>query len=945
MNALLLATSLVFGLTLPEGLDGDDHVGFEGDVTFVGAVVPEELTFGDTASITLWFTAASPLPPDVWNFLHVESRESACRLVLDRAPGAPEGGLIRHAVELAIPAEGPCASPQRLEVYTGLYRRGGGGRLAVLDPAARADRVHAASITLVADAPNRDVVSVAPSAMARDAVFSALRPWRGWIFGLLAAALLAFLLRWFLARRRRDLPAPTPDLAWLPAAPRRRRLAFLGLSAIVVVPLLLSVFAAFDFIKDDAYISFRYAQNVVAGEGLVFNAGERLEGITNFLWTLLMVPFEALGLDLFQVSEVLGIALCLGLLFYMARIAAHLGGAGKDLAWLWGAAFIATSSSMGLWSTSGMEQALAMFLPVAAAWLLWRTWNDPDPAPKRKNDGLKSGVLMGLGCMTRPEVHLIGFFVGLPMVIRVIKARRLDRTTALWFAGLLAVTVPFHLFRLAYYGSLVPNTFYVKTSDSAMVLDTGLVKLRELLDFNATGVIAMLIPFAFMTRRFLTEKLVMFAVAAAFFAYIVKVGADEMHWHRLYLPALPFLVMLAALGLRDLAEVVARHLGGPRARLAVFTAAWLAVIVVGVSNFAFTYREMSGFNGRGDLSGNFHPDMGKFLTRHDRPGALVAFQDMGSTPYHAPDIAFLDFIGLVDGTVARARYDYGLHAFIATESQKNKAKYDADMRAYYDRRNPEWAILTTYIPETAMGRVSEAFARDPGPAALTPYIAQNGYQFGIYNADFKRRYVHVRTWPRSAGYYLSLFRRADLWAQTPGEVVLDAPPADLTGPTARLGSGLELLGAHVEPTATRKHELFVTTWWRLPGPLAPDLYFFHHVERDGFRLPYDALPGDWMYPADRWQAGQILENRVLVQLPPEMRAGDYQVFVGAYLRGTGERLPILDGPNDGANRLPLGPVEITELVPPFDHLIKPTRPDEQRRHPERIIEHGRVPGT
>ncbi|MCX7840525.1 MAG: hypothetical protein N2559_13895, partial [Anaerolineae bacterium] len=43
---------------------------------------------------------------------------------------------------------------------------------------------------------------------------------------------------------------------------------------------------------DDAYISFRYAQNALRGHGLVFNPGERVEGFTNFLWTALMIPLE-----------------------------------------------------------------------------------------------------------------------------------------------------------------------------------------------------------------------------------------------------------------------------------------------------------------------------------------------------------------------------------------------------------------------------------------------------------------------------------------------------------------------------------------------------------------------------------------------------------------------------------------------------------------------------
>lgn len=50
---------------------------------------------------------------------------------------------------------------------------------------------------------------------------------------------------------------------------------------------------------DDAFISFRYADNLVRGLGLVFNAGERVEGFTNLLWTL----WAALGLRLGMSAE------------------------------------------------------------------------------------------------------------------------------------------------------------------------------------------------------------------------------------------------------------------------------------------------------------------------------------------------------------------------------------------------------------------------------------------------------------------------------------------------------------------------------------------------------------------------------------------------------------------------------------------------------------------
>ena len=42
------------------------------------------------------------------------------------------------------------------------------------------------------------------------------------------------------------------------------------------------------FFYDDAFITFRYAANLAHGHGLVFNPGERVEGYSNFLWTVLL---------------------------------------------------------------------------------------------------------------------------------------------------------------------------------------------------------------------------------------------------------------------------------------------------------------------------------------------------------------------------------------------------------------------------------------------------------------------------------------------------------------------------------------------------------------------------------------------------------------------------------------------------------------------------------
>lgn len=947
MTPLVIAFALAVS-ALPDGLSVDDRIVLEDGLTYVGTSVPKAVPQGSDLRIELFFAANKPLPADTWSFIHLEAHGTQCRAVHDRTPPAPVDGVIQHVAVVRIPDTPDCVGAT-LNLYTGLYDRKTGRRVGVLEPPSLDDRILAAQIkVLPAGSAVEPASAIPPSDMSGAEFWARIAPWTGWLIGLGICVLFAWLVRRF-------APRDVPELA--PPAIANRRIRTLVWGLILGVPMLLTFLAALDFIKDDAYISFRYAHNVIAGHGLVFNPGEYVEGITNFLWTVLMIPFEAMGWDLFIVSEWIGLGLTAAMLLLLTRLTLtftpSLGALPtRWMAILWAGLWLGTSSSLGLWSHSGMEQALAMFLPLIAAHLLW---SNPEvegstdsgrhrPTHKR---ALASGLLMGLGCATRPELHLVGFLIGLPLVIDVVRdslrEKRLvvPRHTVMWFVGLFAITLPLHGFRLAYYGSLAPNTYYVKTGDSVQVWLEGLNALREMFGFNATGVLLLLAPFAFIRKDRLIPKLVSLAIVLSFMVFIAKVGRDEMHWHRLYLPALPFLVLLASVGLINLVAAFSAVLRS--GAMAAWSLGWVVVLVAASTNFIFTYREMNGFNGRADLSGNYHPDMGKYITRHDRTGALVAFQDMGSTPYYAPDIDFLDFIGLVDATVAHTRYNYKLHAFTTTEHSKNQPKFDAEMREYFYSRSPDWTILTTYIPggKTAED-IARRFATDPHPRVLGEYLKRNGYQFGIVDDRFEANYVHVRTWPRSATYYLSLYRRRDLYEKTPGEVVLEALPPNTGGVKATFEGGLELLGSEIEPTTKERYEAFFTTWWKVPGPMPADTWFFFHVEKEGRRVPFDTLPGDFLYPANRWKPGQIIEHRVLFQVPPDLPVGTYKVMMGAYRRSTGERIKLVPNQShDGEHRLDLGTLTIEPLDLPWDSLIKPTHIELLRKYPERIIDHGR----
>lgn len=46
------------------------------------------------------------------------------------------------------------------------------------------------------------------------------------------------------------------------------------------------------YLIDDAYIGFRYIDNFVHGNGFVFNPPDRVEGVTNIGWLLVVLPFS-----------------------------------------------------------------------------------------------------------------------------------------------------------------------------------------------------------------------------------------------------------------------------------------------------------------------------------------------------------------------------------------------------------------------------------------------------------------------------------------------------------------------------------------------------------------------------------------------------------------------------------------------------------------------------
>jgi hypothetical protein len=105
-----------------------------------------------------------------------------------------------------------------------------------------------------------------------------------------------------------------------PSGSSRRRILLAGAVSLGAAAVLFALWRALAlaWLSDDAFISFRYAAHLLRGDGLVYNVGERVEGYTNLLWTLLLAGAMALGFSPETSSQTLGITCWLGLVTVLA---------------------------------------------------------------------------------------------------------------------------------------------------------------------------------------------------------------------------------------------------------------------------------------------------------------------------------------------------------------------------------------------------------------------------------------------------------------------------------------------------------------------------------------------------------------------------------------------------------------------------------------------------
>lgn len=478
------------------------------------------------------------------------------------------------------------------------------------------------------------------------------------------------------------------------------------------------------YVKDDAYIEYRYATNAAHGHGLVYNVGDPpVEGFTSFLWTVLLVVPALLHVPLLAFGKVVGAASLVGVIAVVAMLVRERGGSdgAQQLArWL-----AATNASLLVWAQSGMEPVQTALAVVACAWFLQRRRHWP------------AMLLAAAAAAMRPECHVVLFLAAAVVVWR---RAPLPAIVAVVLVGAI------HLWRWKYFGGLLPNTALVK--GGRLVLPAGLHLLGELMVTCLAGV-CIVLTFVEAAKKRDGVALLSAGAVAVFLVYLVRVGRDEMFLVRLFLPVWPLTLALAA-------PWLARS-WGTRA-LDVVRGLLVAGVVVSGLAFIGTRLHTIGYWALGERS---HVPLAEMMRAHAKPGDMVVFQDLGQTPWAAMELRFVDPLGLVDSTIGKIRWRDRASPFLRMPSGRGQEEIRDHLLAIQPRLIAFVAYVDDEYAADVKRQLAAATSAREREAVFAPFLTRNPYYCGLYDDPrFSATFRFVDIIRRKDTYWFVLFERA-----------------------------------------------------------------------------------------------------------------------------------------------------------------------------------------
>lgn len=433
---------------------------------------------------------------------------------------------------------------------------------------------------------------------------------------------------------------------------------------------------------DDAMVSMTYARNLVHGNGLVWNVGgERVEGFSNPLWVGVMALVHLVPISMPKIS--LGVqivaALLLAVVLPCVRLLADRVIPNDRFA-VW-AAVILSGFYYPLvnWSLLGTEVGLLSLITTASALMAVRALSEGS-FPKWLYP------LLGVGTLVRID-GAVPMLAILGLMFLFDGPRRWDH--ARWGIACLMIFLGGQtLFRWAYYGDWLPNTYYLKMTGYPALLRMARGRSVAWDFMTSLNVPLTLVPLMALLLHGDRKRWLLMGVVAAELAYSIYVGGDAWEHrggaNRFIATVMPLFMVAYMAAWHELRQLLNNALAGltgnlrlhePLRRGVLRGMQWGGIaglgLVVGGSWLSFNRMEVSGpliadlrDPQRGGLKyalllerSIFVPGTERYtrdalvLRKVTTPDARIAVVAAGNTPYFSERYS-IDLLGKGDRHIA-----------------------------------------------------------------------------------------------------------------------------------------------------------------------------------------------------------------------------------------------------------------------------------------------------
>lgn len=388
---------------------------------------------------------------------------------------------------------------------------------------------------------------------------------------------------------------------------------------------------------DDEMVSMRYAKNLVLGNGLVWNIGERIEGFSNPLWTLYMSFWHLFSLPDRLTSlpiQLTNVFILMANLYFVKKIA-EVVSKKNQIVVIIAVIFTAFYFSINNWAVLGTETTPLMLVTTFSLYFLLK-----------EKFGIFNFLVLGLGVMIRLDFSVVYLvFLG---ILFLQKRLGLMISGGLIFLGIVLVQLGL---RFGYYGEFFPNTYFLKMT--GFPLELRLIRgLYSFIEFILKSGIIFILPFVFIIKSKKIYPLLFLLAGVSL--YSVYVGGDVWEYfggsNRYLTVVMPAYFIILALVLGRLIDLSKKNYN---LYLLVLLLIPLNLVLINSAGKDMM-RDFLGLAWHQTVGANkLNTQKALFINGTTIPLSTVALEWAGVTPYFANERYFVDILGKNDKYIAR----------------------------------------------------------------------------------------------------------------------------------------------------------------------------------------------------------------------------------------------------------------------------------------------------